>query len=343
MLVVAPSSARIVERFGTKRRRRQRASTLAGIGLALFATLPADNISYWGDVAWRMVIMAVGMGLTMAPATESIMGSLPAGEGRHRLGDERHDPPGRRRVRCRDHRQRHVVALRIAGRPTRSRGRAHRRSRSTPPKEGLGRRSRSRPNPRVPARRRGRARSTARRRRSSTACTAVCSSARRPRSSVRSSRSGGCPRAKRRAPEPARRHRPAHRGAGRRARAGEPVVVTDAHRRRRGPQTAVGPRSVECDRSDPACAALEEYGERGFEGMSVDAVAARAGVSKATIYRRFDVEARARDAAAMYRVAEERKRHPGHGLARRRPARARAATCVELLAATTTLGCGTSA
>ena len=26
---------------------------------------------------WRMVIMAAGMGLVMAPATESIMGSLP--------------------------------------------------------------------------------------------------------------------------------------------------------------------------------------------------------------------------------------------------------------------------
>jgi hypothetical protein len=34
-------------------------------------------VSYWGDVAWRMIIMAFGMGLTMAPATESIMGSLP--------------------------------------------------------------------------------------------------------------------------------------------------------------------------------------------------------------------------------------------------------------------------
>jgi hypothetical protein len=29
------------------------------------------------DVIWRMAIIAVGMGLTLAPATESIMGSLP--------------------------------------------------------------------------------------------------------------------------------------------------------------------------------------------------------------------------------------------------------------------------
>jgi Na+/melibiose symporter-like transporter len=76
MLIVAPNSARVVDRLGTKVVVGS-GLTIAGIGLALFATLPADGISYWGDVAWRMIIMAVGMGLTMAPATESIMGSLP--------------------------------------------------------------------------------------------------------------------------------------------------------------------------------------------------------------------------------------------------------------------------
>jgi EmrB/QacA subfamily drug resistance transporter len=76
MLIVAPSSARIVERFGTKVVVGT-GLAIAGFGLALFATVPADNISYWGDIAWRMVVMAIGMGLTMAPATESIMGSLP--------------------------------------------------------------------------------------------------------------------------------------------------------------------------------------------------------------------------------------------------------------------------
>jgi AcrR family transcriptional regulator len=34
-------------------------------------------------------------------------------------------------------------------------------------------------------------------------------------------------------------------------------------------------------------AAVELFAERGFEGLSVDEVAARAGVSKATIYRRY--------------------------------------------------------
>ena len=42
------------------------------------------------------------------------------------------------------------------------------------------------------------------------------------------------------------------------------------------------PRSVDVDRAIFE-AALEEYGQHGFEVMSVDAVAARAGVTKATI------------------------------------------------------------
>jgi EmrB/QacA subfamily drug resistance transporter len=76
MLVVAPNSARLVERHGTKVVVGSGLG-LAGIGIALFAGLPSSDISYWGDVAWRQVVMALGMGLTMAPATESIMGSLP--------------------------------------------------------------------------------------------------------------------------------------------------------------------------------------------------------------------------------------------------------------------------
>jgi EmrB/QacA subfamily drug resistance transporter len=76
MLIVAPTSARIVERVGTKIVVTT-GLTLTAVGLASFATLPATGISYWGDVAWRMIVMAIGMGLTMAPATESIMGSVP--------------------------------------------------------------------------------------------------------------------------------------------------------------------------------------------------------------------------------------------------------------------------
>jgi EmrB/QacA subfamily drug resistance transporter len=76
MLIVAPTSPRFVERFGTKRVVAT-GLTLAGLALASYAMLPSSGASYWGDIAWRMVIMACGMGLTMAPATESIMGSVP--------------------------------------------------------------------------------------------------------------------------------------------------------------------------------------------------------------------------------------------------------------------------
>ncbi|MGQ0825300.1 MAG: MFS transporter [Actinomycetota bacterium] len=81
MLIVAPNSPKFVERFGTKRVVGT-GLVLAATGLALMSTLPADGASFWGDIAWRMAIMATGMGLTMAPATESIMGSLP----RHKAG-----------------------------------------------------------------------------------------------------------------------------------------------------------------------------------------------------------------------------------------------------------------
>jgi hypothetical protein len=48
------------------------------IGLLLMTGLQVDT-SY-GNLVWRLMIMAVGMGLTMAPATESVMGSLPLGK-----------------------------------------------------------------------------------------------------------------------------------------------------------------------------------------------------------------------------------------------------------------------
>ena len=47
------------------------------------------------------------------------------------------------------------------------------------------------------------------------------------------------------------------------------------------------PRSPERDAAI-LDAALVEYGEHGFDGMSIEAVAARACASKATIYRRYD-------------------------------------------------------
>lgn len=77
MMVVAPLSARIVERIGTK------VTVTAGLviiasGLGLFATLQVD--SAYPQLLGALVVLAFGMGLVMAPATESIMGSLPPGK-----------------------------------------------------------------------------------------------------------------------------------------------------------------------------------------------------------------------------------------------------------------------
>ncbi|MCC6338540.1 MAG: MFS transporter [Acidimicrobiia bacterium] len=74
IMVVAPLSAHFVERVGTK----AVVSTgllLVGVGLGLIVQITVDS-SYL-DFMWRMVVMAAGMGLVMAPATDSIMGSLP--------------------------------------------------------------------------------------------------------------------------------------------------------------------------------------------------------------------------------------------------------------------------
>jgi MFS family permease len=76
MMIVAPTSARIVEHIGTKIVVTS-GLAIASFALASFAFVPSENINYPGQLLWRLVLMAVGMGLVMAPATESIMGSLP--------------------------------------------------------------------------------------------------------------------------------------------------------------------------------------------------------------------------------------------------------------------------
>jgi hypothetical protein len=76
ILVVAPRSARLVERVGTKLVVAT-GLALAAVALVSFTAVPAQHINYTTDMLWRLVILATGMGLVMAPATESIMGSLP--------------------------------------------------------------------------------------------------------------------------------------------------------------------------------------------------------------------------------------------------------------------------
>lgn len=74
MMIVAPLSARLVERLGTKR------VVLIGLtlimtGLGLLSTI-GPTTPYVVVISF-FVVMASGMGMTMAPATESVMGSLP--------------------------------------------------------------------------------------------------------------------------------------------------------------------------------------------------------------------------------------------------------------------------
>jgi EmrB/QacA subfamily drug resistance transporter len=74
ILVMSPLSARVVERLGTK---VTVASGLAIAGTALVLMIQLQVGSSYGDLVWRLMLMAFGQALVMAPATESIMGSLP--------------------------------------------------------------------------------------------------------------------------------------------------------------------------------------------------------------------------------------------------------------------------
>jgi Na+/melibiose symporter-like transporter len=74
MMVTAPLSARLVERLGTK---TVVTSGLLIIGLALFLLSFIHADTAYLKVIGGLSLMSGGMGLVMAPATESVMGSLP--------------------------------------------------------------------------------------------------------------------------------------------------------------------------------------------------------------------------------------------------------------------------
>jgi EmrB/QacA subfamily drug resistance transporter len=74
MMIFAPLSARFVHHVGAK--------VVVTVGMALMASglllaTSLDASSSFGAIGWRMVVMATGMALVMAPSTDSIMGSLP--------------------------------------------------------------------------------------------------------------------------------------------------------------------------------------------------------------------------------------------------------------------------
>jgi EmrB/QacA subfamily drug resistance transporter len=74
MIVAAPLSARFTERFGTKRVVTT-GLVIVAAAMSILATITVDT--GYGRVAVALAILGAGMGTAMAPATESIMGSLP--------------------------------------------------------------------------------------------------------------------------------------------------------------------------------------------------------------------------------------------------------------------------
>jgi EmrB/QacA subfamily drug resistance transporter len=74
MMIAAPLSARVVERLGTK---RVVTAGLLTIAASLFALSFITATSPYVLVMSMFCVMSVGMAMTMAPATESVMGSLP--------------------------------------------------------------------------------------------------------------------------------------------------------------------------------------------------------------------------------------------------------------------------
>src|SRR4051812_18326235 len=74
LMVMAPLSSKAVQWFGTKRV-VVTGMLLFASGLVVASTSTVD--SGYGPVMLAMVLMGAGMGLSVAPATESIMGALP--------------------------------------------------------------------------------------------------------------------------------------------------------------------------------------------------------------------------------------------------------------------------
>ncbi len=87
----------------------------------------------YGIIAAQMVLYGLGMGLTSAPATESIMGAISRRQGRRRLGRQRLHPAHRRHPRRGRHRQHLRLRLRITPVRHPAPGRARPGRRDRPP------------------------------------------------------------------------------------------------------------------------------------------------------------------------------------------------------------------
>jgi Na+/melibiose symporter-like transporter len=74
MMITAPTSARIAERIGTK---ITVAAGMLTITLVLLSMVWLETDTGYPTIGLRLFVMGIGMGLVMAPATDSVMGSLP--------------------------------------------------------------------------------------------------------------------------------------------------------------------------------------------------------------------------------------------------------------------------
>ena len=74
ILLVSPTSARIAAKLGTK---YTVASGLLLVATGLLLTLRAENSTEYAPVLIALVTIGVGMGLTISPATDAIMGAVP--------------------------------------------------------------------------------------------------------------------------------------------------------------------------------------------------------------------------------------------------------------------------
>ena len=114
LMVAAPLSAVLVGRFGTKR------IVTLGLVLVALALLVFSRITITSGyplVALVLVDHRRRHGAGDGAGHRLDHGLAAAGEGRHRLGHERHHPRDRRRPRCRDHGQHHGRRLLVARSP----------------------------------------------------------------------------------------------------------------------------------------------------------------------------------------------------------------------------------